>query len=195
MKSIQWFVSILALLFLFACATADPMDEINKMIAEGKTVQAKQLFQELVAKEANPNVERQFIKFLFEQAQYHDFRREVSDYLGRFPEDGEIKELQFDFYAKLASDAERGGNYEDALDYIVTKLLDQEYQDFRKWESKQATVLKKWYNESKEKEDLASMKDAVMKMHNLGFENLATSLDVELSQEVLKMLEKTEEAQ
>ncbi|MDJ0836662.1 MAG: hypothetical protein QNK37_09100 [Acidobacteriota bacterium] len=170
------------------------MDEINQMIADGNKVQAKQKFKELVEKEDNPNIERKYIKFLYEQAQYHDFRLSVSDYLRRNPEDGEIKELQFDFYAKLASDAERVGNYEDALDYIVAKLLDEDYKDFRKWEGKQASIFKKWYNEAKEKGDKATMKDAVLKMYNMELKNLAQSLDPELFDEVTRMLEQPEEA-
>ncbi len=172
------------LMLLVACSSKDPLEEVNALVASGDIVAAKKKYQELVEAENNPNIEREYIKFLYEQKQYQDFKRNVGDYLARYPEDLEIMELNFDYFAMLATDAERQGDYEAALDYIVTKLLSSDYKDFRKWETKQSTVLKKWYTEAEENEDPLAMREALIKMRNLGFENLARSLAPEIYNEI-----------
>lgn len=173
-------------LSLISCSTVDPMDEINQLAASGKIVPAKKQFKELVEAEDNPNLEREYIKFLYEHKQYLDFKNASSSYLSRQPQDTEIQNLNFDFYAKLATDAERAGNYEDALFYIVNKLLKEEYKDFRQWESKTTVVLKKWFNEAEAKEDEPAMIEIMTQMQSLGYENMAKSLDPALFEKMQK---------
>lgn len=167
------------MLLLLACGGNDPLAEVNALIAEGKVPQAKLKFQELVEKEQDPNLDRQFILFCYEHKQYRDFSRMIQDYKRRFPEDVEIKQLEFEYYAILAKNAERQKDFSGALQYVVNKLLDPDYADMAKWEGRQTDILTKWYNHGKENNDEAEMMRALVTMRNLEFTNLAMDLDKE----------------
>lgn len=164
-------------LLLQSCGGQDPMAEVNALIAEGKVPQAKIAYQKLVEKEQDPNLERKYIQFCFEHEQYRDFDRSAIDYLSRYPQDTEVKNLQFEYYAILAKNAERQKDYALALEYVVQKLLNDEYADFEKWEGRQTTLLNKWYEHEKKSNDEEGMKEALITMRNLGFDNLAMDLD------------------
>jgi hypothetical protein len=146
--------------------------------------EAKKLYKEWVEAENNPNIEREYIRFLFENKQYRDFDRAVTSYLQSYPEDSEIKNIRFDYYAKLAADAEEQGYYGDALHYIVNFLLSPDFRDYRRWESRQVTVLKKWYEDQEAKKDEAGMRKVLNNMVNLGFENMAKSLNPQIYEEI-----------
>ena len=167
---------LLTALMMVQCSKPDPMIEINQLVEEGKTSQAKAKYKALVDKENNPNVERNYLRFLFDHKQYIDFKKESAKFLHRYPTDAEVKNLQFNYYAILATNAEQQKDFESAMDYIVTKLLSPDYADFRQWESRQSSILKKWYNHAKEKSDINEQTEVLIKMKNLGFENLARSL-------------------
>jgi len=180
---------LLLALVIIGCSSGDPLEEIQTLVDDGDIVGAKKMYADIVEAEDNPNIEREYIKFLYDHKQYHDFRRQSTAYLDLYPQDLEIKELHFDYYAMLATNAERQGDYEDALDYIVTRLLSSEYKDFRKWETKQSTVLKKWFTEAEEEGNQLRMREALIKMRNLGFDNLARSLAPDLYREIEEQAE------
>ena len=170
---------VISILFLAACGGKDPMAEVNALIAEGKVPQANVVFKEMVEREQDPNLERKYVQFCFEHKQYRDFARAVSDYIARYPEDVELKNLQFEYYAILAQNAERTKDYAMALEYIVQKLLNVDYADHTKWEARQTTILTKWYQHEKEKDNDTGMRKALATMRNLGFGNLGKDLDPE----------------
>ncbi len=188
MKGILLVLSI-GIGLLFACGSKDPMVEINQLINAKKTGQAKEKYKELVEQENNPNVWREYVKFLFEHNQFHDFKREAREYLAKNAQDLEIRNLQFDFYAKLATDAEKSGQYGTAMEYIHNKLLDENYKEYRKWESKQVAIFSKWFNEAKGKEDQAEMEEVVVSMIEFGFKNLAREKAPELHKKVMDRME------
>lgn len=160
------------------------MQEIDKLIAQGEIAAAKQKFRDYSAAEDNPNIERAYIQFLYEHDQYIDFKNSVVTYLNKYPEDTEIKQLEFEYYAKLAADAERIGDYGTAIDYIVKKLLVPEFRDNKRWESRQTTIFRKWYEETKAKGDRVEQERIMTLMRNLGFENLARTIDPEVYDEL-----------
>lgn len=153
------------------------MLEINQLVEKGQIPKAKLKYQELVEREQDPNLERKFIKFCYEHEQYHDFRRQSQSYLSRYPDDKEVKNMQFEYYAKLTRDAERQKLYGTALDYIVTKLLDPDYSESGRWEKRQSEILQKWYEQA---EDDEKRKKILNHMKNHGFENLAKTVNPEL---------------
>lgn len=171
-------------LVLAACSQRDYQSEIDAAISQDNVRQAKELYKAWVEAEDNPNIEREYIRFLFENKQYRDFDRVVSTYLRTYPEDTEIKNLRFDYYAKLAGDAEEQGYYGDAIHYIVNYLLSPDFRDYRRWEDRQVTILKKWYEEEEKKKDQAAMRKVIQNTINLGFENLAKSMNMEIYQEI-----------
>lgn len=181
MKLTSMLIGLLIALLL-ACSREDSMKEVNALIEAGKIPQAKMKYKEVVEESGNQRVAQQYIRFLYEHEQFLDFRREAFDYLRKYSDDMEIRLLQFKYYARLASDAEKQGNYALALDYIVTRLLSPDFPDFKKWENRQTTVLSKWYNSAKEKQNLNMQKEVLVQMRNLGFENLAKSVAPELYQ-------------
>ena len=170
---------VASLFLLLGCATEDPMKKVNALIAEGKVAQAKVEFQKVVDAEQDSNLERKFVIFCFEHKQYRDFTRLVQSYLSRYPDDTELKNLQYEYYAILARDAEKQKNYSLALEYIVQKLLNAEFADSAKWEARQTSILTKWYDAQKEANDEEGMMSALTSMRNLGFVNLAKDLDSE----------------
>lgn len=178
MKGILLVLSI-GIGLLSACSSEDPMIEINQLVADKKTGQAKEKYKELVDQADNPNVWREYVKFLFEHNQFHDFKREAREYLAKNAQDLEIRNLQFDFYAKLATDAEKSGSYGTAMEYIHNKLLNENYKEYRKWESKQVAIFSKWFNEVKEKGEESQMDEVISKMIVFGFGNLAREKDEE----------------
>jgi hypothetical protein len=173
-------MTIALTMLVLACSKGDPMIEVNALIGQGKISQAKIKFEELVEREQDPNLERKFIQFCFEHQQYQDFSRVASDYLNRFPDDAEIKNLQFEHYALLAKNAEQRKDYALAVDYIVKKLLNVEYADHGKWEKRLTSILSKWYQAEKEKGDSNGQREAISRMRDLKFDNLANDLDPEL---------------
>lgn len=156
------------------------MDEINKLVADGKVSKAKIKYRELVEKEQDPNLERKFILFLYKHESYRDFKRTSSEFLARYPNDKEVTNMVFEYYAMLAEAAEKDERYEDAMDYIVSKLLNPEYSEMARWEKRQTEILQKWYYQVAEKGELNSQKKVLLNMKNLGFENLGKTLDPEL---------------
>ncbi len=181
---ISYLLTSLLIALLLACSGSDSMEEINALIDAGKIPQAKMKYKEMVEDSGQQSLYRQYIHFLHDQNQYLDFRREVSAYLREYPDDKELRLLQFQHYAQLATDAERQGNYALALDYIVTRLLSTDFPDYKQWENRQTTVLSKWFEAAKEKEDLNMQKEVLIQMRNLGFENLAKSVAPELYQSI-----------
>lgn len=180
MKISSMIVSLLVVM-LVACGGADPMVEINKLVEKGQVPKAKVLYQEWVDREQDPNLERKFIKFCFEHEQYGDFRRQSQSYLSRYPDDKEVKNMTFEYYAKLARDAERQKLYGTALEYIVTHLLDPDYAESSRWEKRQSEILRKWYEQQEDKD---GQKKILNHMRNHGFENLAKTIDPELYSEL-----------
>lgn len=173
---------IAVFMFMLGCQSDDPMVEVDNLIAEGKFTQAKVKWQKVVDEGADPAVERRFIEFLYEKKLYQDFSKQIKSYLNKYTNDKEIKNLQFEYYARLANGAEQQGNYQDAMFYIVTYLLSPDYRDYRKWEARQTTVLRKWYQAAAEKDNEADKKKAITQMINLSYENLAKTLDPDLYQ-------------
>lgn len=169
---------------LAGCNNADPMAEINQMVADGKVAQAKLKYAELADQSGDKTTRRNYIRFLFEHKQYHDFRNEVKVYLAANPDDKEMKDLEYKHYAKLATDAERAHEYRVAMDYIMSRLLQPDNPDFLKWESRQTTVLKKWYNYGEEIDDVNIQRQAMVEMKNLGFDNLGESLNPDMYAEL-----------
>ena len=180
MKFACYISILLSLVLLGACSKPDPMQEIDALVAENKIVPAKKKFKELVESESNPDLERQYIRFLWDHRQYRDFIKYAETHLRQYPDDSEIKHLEFEYYAKLAMDAERQEDFATALGYIVSKLLSPDYQNYRKWESRQTTVFKKWFNKAKESDDIVMQKKVLVQMKYLGFDNLAQSLAPDL---------------
>lgn len=174
-------MAIALMMLVLACSKGDPMAEVNALVSQGKISQAKVKFEELVEREQDPNLERKFIQFCFEHQQYQDFSRVASDYLNRFPDDAEIKNLQFEHYALLAKNAEQRKDYGLAVEYIVKKLLNVEYADHGKWEKRLTSILTKWYQAEKEKGNINGQREAINRMIDLKFENLANDLDPSLA--------------
>ena len=172
------------LMLLVGCSQRDYSAEIKQLVDDNKIRNAKVLYKEWVEKERNPNIEREYIQFLFDHKQYRDFDNTAKDYLSRYPQDSEVKNLRFDYYALLAGASEREGRYGDALFYITQHLLSPDYRDYRRWESRQGTVLKKWYEYAEKDDDPAERRKVLVQMRNLGFDNLAKSLNPELYAEL-----------
>ena len=183
MKTIGMVTAILVFLFA-ACQQSDPVQEINDLVAQNKLRDAKIKYRELVEQTDNPNVWRDYIHFLYENKQYVDFDRECASYLRKYPDDVETMNLNFEYYAKLAGEAERQKDFESAMFYIVTHLLSPDFKDYRKWESRQATVLRKWFQDARDKNDITEQKKVLSEMINLKFENLAKSLAPDLYAEI-----------
>jgi hypothetical protein len=174
------FLSVLCLALLLACGGEDQRKNIDNLVAQGDVVGAKNTFKELVETSDDPNLTRDYIQFLFEHRQYQDFRRSAREYLAKYPEDKQVKGLMFDYYAMLASNAERQKDFETALDYVVRELLNPDYVDYGKWEKRQTTILTRWFEHAKDKGDDNELRKVLVRMENLGFENLARSLAPEL---------------
>lgn len=175
-----WSGWVVLLLFVVSCGKEDKLAKINELIAAGETREATQIYKAWAEESKNPNIQREYIRFLFDNKQYHDFVKEVRPYLSEHREDTAIRDLQFEYYALLARDAERVGNYETALDYIVTYLLSPDFAEYRKWESRQTTILRKWFQEAVDEGDETEQKNVVSKMLVLNFENLAETLAPEI---------------
>jgi len=183
-------LGLLAGIALFiGCGSENKLAKINELQAAGNLRDAAKVYKEWVDSSKNPNIERDYIKFLFDNKLFLDFSKEVRSYLERFPQDTDVKELQFEYYARLARDAERTNNYEAALDYIAANLLDQNYSEYRKWESRQTTILRKWYQEAADKGDISEQKSIVTKMISRGFDNLASSIAPEIYQEMQQQVQ------
>ena len=173
-------VFIAVLLVLLGCQSDDPVAEIDQLIAEKNYSQANLKYKELVDSGADPAIQRRYIEFLYERQLFRDFAKRIKQYLKSYPNDTEVRNLQFEYYAKLANGAEQQGNYQDAMFYIVTYLLSPDYTDYRKWETRQTTVLRKWYKAAADKNDESDKKKAITQMINLSFENLARTMDPDL---------------
>lgn len=184
MKSRSFLFCLTLVVLVLGCSQRDYQSEIKAAISQDNIREAKDLYKEWVDAEDNPNIEREYIRFLFENKQYRDFDRAISDYLATYPEDSEIKNLRFDYYAKLATDAEEQGYYGDALHYIVNFLLSPDFRDYRRWEDRQTAVLKKWYEEEAKKKNEDGIRKVLVNMMNLGFENMAKSLNPEVYKEL-----------
>lgn len=169
-------LSLLALGFLWSCSNGDQMKKIKELESAGEIQESKKLFKEYADRSGNPNVEREFIMFLYRHEQFYDFRNAVTPYLQRHADDTEIRNLRFDYFARLARDADRVGNYEDAIKYISEHLLKPEYLDAEKWESKQTVILRKWYQAEAESGDAARQTYVLKKIKELGLDNLGRSL-------------------
>jgi len=172
---------ILVLALLCSCSSEDPMTKVNKLINEGRIAEAKKIFKNYSDTSSDPLIKQAYIQFLYERKQYHDFRREAVTHLQAYPEDKTVKDLEFNYYAKLATDAERQQQFEMALDYIVAKLLSPDFQDYRKWERQQTVILKDWFDWAAKQENPEQKKKEVLtKMKSLGFDNLGQSLAPEM---------------
>lgn len=169
-------------LVMFGCQSDDPIAEIDQLIAEQKYSEANKKYKEVVDAGADAATQRRYIEFLYERKLYRDFDKRIKQYLNAFPNDTEVRNFQFEYYAKLANAAEQQGNYQDAMFYIVTYLLSPDFTDYRKWEGRQTTVLRKWYQSAAEKNNEADKKKAITQMINLSFENLAKTMDPDLYQ-------------
>lgn len=180
MTKVLTILAVIALSLTMYCAEKDPLVEVNRLEAEGKIVQAKLKFQEVVKKEQDPNLKRKFIEFCFKHEQYRDFTRHTQQFLNRFPNDRRVKSLEFEYYAILAKNAEKQKEYKLALNYVVRKLLDTDYAEHARWEQRQAGILTRWYNHGKDQKDEGIKKEALSSMKNLGFSNLAFDLDEKL---------------
>ncbi|MCB1052745.1 MAG: hypothetical protein KDC71_19240 [Acidobacteria bacterium] len=178
MKAV-WFGVVSALL-LFNCGGGGEIDKAKALAAEGKVIDAKNLYEAHLAKDPNPNVEREFIQFLFDNKFYVDFNTRAKNFLARFPQDTVTKNLMFEYYSRLAKDAERLGNYQTAMELIAAHLLSPDYSEWRKWESRQPTILKKWYEAAAEKGVESDMKKVLVQIRALGYDNLAQTLNAEL---------------
>ncbi|QTD47546.1 hypothetical protein [Sulfidibacter corallicola] len=107
--------------------------------------------------------------------------------MNKHPDDVEIKNLEYDHYADLAESSERTGDYPNAIQYIVQKLLSPDYRDHRRWEGRLGDILRKWYKEAEEQGDINLQKKVLTDMIALGFTNLAESLaPPELKKELFK---------
>ncbi|PIE90251.1 MAG: hypothetical protein CR997_06590 [Acidobacteria bacterium] len=191
----SWILLSLVIGMLVGCSKEDAYDKIRKLETEGKAVEAKQLFESFLAENEDKALERSYIQFLFDNKFYLDFNREANRYLLQNPNDLTIKNLNFRYYAILAENAERQGDYDQALTYIVNNLLSRDYEDHQYWELQQSNVLRKWYAQEKSKEENTIGKKYVMsQMISLGLENLAKSLDPELY-EAMNLNPATEEFQ
>lgn len=179
MNFLKYFL-MLMILVAVSCSSGDPMEEIDTLISQKKYTEAKEKFQKVVDNGAGPAVERRYIEFLYERNLYRDFDKQIKHYLDAYPNDKEVRNLQFEYYAKLASAAEQQGNYQDAMFYIVAHLLSPDYRDYRKWENRQSTILRKWFESAAEKGNEADKKKAITQMINLSFGNLAKTLDIDL---------------
>lgn len=176
-KWVLWFCWAL----LLSCGGTKDLERIDQLVAAGKTLEAKNLYDEYLKKNPNPNVERAYIRFLFDNRMYVDFNVVAKAFLARFPQDTDTKNLFFEYYGKLARDAERLGQYETASRLITEHLLSPDYSEWRKWESRQTTILKKWYEETSARGEEADMRKVLVQIRALGFENLARSLAPELN--------------
>jgi hypothetical protein len=176
-RSVFWFCCAL----LLACGSGKELEKIEQLVAAGKALEAKKLYEEYLNNNTNPNIERAYIRFLFDNKMYVDFNAVGKAFLARFPQDTDTKNLFFEYYGKLARDAERQGQYETASRLITAHLLSPDYSEWRKWESRQTTILKKWYEETAVGGQEADMRKVLVQIRALGFENLASSLAPELN--------------
>lgn len=174
----------LSILLLLACGGEDKMVKVRELTAAGKLGDAKRLYQEHVEAEANPNIERDYIRWLYEHKQYQDFRNAIRSFLARYPNDTEVKQLRYDYYATYVSEQERAKNYGEAYEKLVKHLLDTDFQDYKKWEARQTSILRKWYQTAEEKEDESEMRMVILNMVNHGFDNLAESMNEEMYKQV-----------
>ena len=156
------------------------MQEINELVAAGKIFDAKKKFEAYADSSGSQLVERDYIQFLYDNRIYQDFKRRVDAYLTRYTDDSEFKQLRFDYYGKLASDAERREDYGMAMEYIVKQLLSPDNREQRKWETRQTTLYRKWYQQAMTKDDESLRKSLLNQMMDFGFQNLARDLDEEL---------------
>jgi len=177
---------LFVVVFLFmGCFKENQYDKIRKLEEEGDTVEAKRLFEQFLGDKPDNDLRRSYIQFLFDNKFYLDFNKATSGYLRENPNDLTIKNLNFRYYAILAENAERQGDYDQAIVYIVNNLLSMDYEDHKHWELQQSNVLRKWYGVEKKKEDnLIGRKYVMSKMIALGLKNLAKSLDPELYKEM-----------
>lgn len=170
----------ITLVLLCACSGQDPKQEIHELIAQNKIVDAKKKYEEVLAKNPDTALEREYINFLYENRHFRDFKMTADSFLIRFPQDGDIKLLVFKYYDKLAKDAERQGKYATTMQYIVNYLLDPAYPDHRKWESRQTTIFRKWFQVAVDQKEENMQRDVMNQMMVLGFDNLAKDLDPDL---------------
>jgi len=179
------FLFLLAVVLLIGCAQDNTYDKIKHLERQGKALEAKPLFEQLVSEDSDIDLKRSYIQFLFDNKFYLDFRQVASAYLRDYPNDLTIKNLNFKYYAILAENSEQQGDYDQAIEYIINNLLSMDYEDRQHWELQQSNVLRKWYGEEKMKEDnLLGRKHVMSKMIALGLNNLANSLDPELYNEM-----------
>ncbi len=174
----------LALLWLAACSQPDPVQEINELAAAGRVSEAKVKYKEALEKNPDRGLTRQFVQFLFDNKHYRDFIKQANEYLDRYPEDNAVKHLRFEYYAMLAGDAERQGQYNLAIEYIVAHLLSPDYRDYLTWESRQVDVFKNWFAAVEKEGSVVKQKDVLTRMKNLGFGNLAQTLAPDLYAEL-----------
>lgn len=176
---------IIVFLLTWGCFQENFYEKIQKLKAEGQFLEAKKLYEIHLAGNQDKAIERQYIQFLFTQNFFLDFNVAAQKYLRENPDDYAIKNLMFRYYARLADDAERQGDYDQALTYIIGNLLSTDFEDYKTWELRQSTVLRKWYDSEKNKENnLLGRKLVMSKMVTLGLHNLAKSVDPELYQEM-----------
>jgi len=174
----------LPLLLLAACSQSDPRQELEQLKTGGQVSQIKEKYREILAAGPDRALSREFIQFLYDQKHYRDFIKEANGYLSRNPDDADIRNLRFEYYAMLAADAERQGNYAMAMEYIVAHLLSPDYADYRTWETRQVDVFKDWFAKTESEGDVYRQKEVLSRMKNLGFENLAKTLAPDLYAEL-----------
>jgi tetratricopeptide (TPR) repeat protein len=169
------------------CFQENAYEKIKKLKDAGDFRQAKREYEHYLKKKHDKAFERSYIQFLFDQKYYIDFNHHSQKYLRENPDDLAINNLHYQYYAILATTSIRQKDYEQALIYIVSNLLSNDYEDHKHWELEQSTVLRKWYAEVSKKEDnLLGRKLVMSKMTTLGLDNLAKSIDPQLYAELQK---------
>jgi len=195
MRLLSLFVLLCATL---ACFQESFYDKVNRLKSERKFVDAKREYEAYLEKKEDLEIRRQYIQFLFDQKYYIDFNAAAQAYMREYPDDADtsaIKNLMFKYYAKLADDSERLGDYDQALVYIVNNLLSTDFEDYKSWELRQSAVLRKWYDKEQKADNLPGQKQVMTKMLGLGLSNLAKSVDTELYNELAQEPGETEPAE
>ncbi|CAM2008288.1 hypothetical protein [Acanthopleuribacter pedis] len=170
-------VGLTALMMSFSgCVPQDPMVEIRKLESQKKIREAKDKFEAYLGSKEDQNVSREYVKFLHRNNQLQFFRDQAREHLAKFPDDTDIKELQYEHFKDLAVSSEQRGDFGDAIRYITKHLLSPDFPEHKDWESRLCNVLLKWYNSGKENNNKNLMGKVLLDMENLGCENLAKTL-------------------
>lgn len=176
----SWMVLMVVLTALMTgftgCTPTDPLVEVKKLESENKIREAREVYAKYVESSGDQKISRDYIKFLLRNNQLHFFRDQVRDHLRRFPNDTEVKNLEYEHYVDLATSAEKRGDFSDAIDYITNHLLSPDFRDYKIWEGRICNILLKWYESGKKSDNQNLMKKVLLDMENLGCAPLAATL-------------------